>query len=295
MDRPSDGVDGRQGPRLRSAPDGTVNIVDDDPSVRTSLTRLMRSAGYPAQAFASGEEYLDHAVDAPVGRGCLILDLHLPGMSGLEVQEHLNRRHLPMPVIVLTASREADLCARALAAGAAKVLRKPCDSTVLLGAVAEVFQPSSPPAPPAGGPPAHLTTKSGESSGETPGSNDPDHYAVERGCAVYRPEGSVSFDQAVFLVRAAIAVTRMYSVPALLVDTTAWSGFPSPDTFERFLAVVEWAEEASGGVRLAMVARADMIHPQKFGVLVAANRGLVSNIFTNEAEARAWLGAWDGQ
>jgi hypothetical protein len=56
---------------------------------------------------------------------------------------------------------------------------------------------------------------------------------------------------------------------------------------------VAWADEASGGVRLAMVARAEMIDPEKFGVTVAANRGLVSNIFTTELEARAWLDAGD--
>ena len=72
------------------------------------------------------------------------------------------------------------------------------------------------------------------------------------------------------------------------------TGFPTPDTFERFLMAVEWAEEAKAGLRLALVARPELIHPQKFGVLVAANRGLVSNIFATEAGARAWLSAWNG-
>ena len=76
-----------------------------------------------------------------------------------------------------------------------------------------------------------------------------------------------------------------------MVDTTALTGFRSPGTFQRFLAAVAWSDEAKGGVRLAMVARAEMIHPQKFGVTVAAGRGLVSNIFTTEVEARAWLDA----
>ena len=97
------------------------------------------------------------------------------------------------------------------------------------------------------------------------------------------------------LVGAAIAAARRNRVRALLVNTTALTGFPSPDTFERFLAAVEWAQEAKGRVRLAMVARAELIHPQKMGVLVAANRGLLSNIFTSESDARAWLAAWDSQ
>jgi hypothetical protein len=79
------------------------------------------------------------------------------------------------------------------------------------------------------------------------------------------------------------------------VDTTALTGFPAPDTFQRFLAAVGWAESAGGRLRLSMVARAEMIDPAKFGVTVAANRGLVSNVFTTEAEALAWLDATPGK
>ena len=122
-----------------------------------------------------------------------------------------------------------------------------------------------------------------------------DGFVLEGGRAVYRPVGSVSFDEVVALVRAAIAAARSNQVTDLLVDTTALTGFPSPDTFQRFLAVVEWAEEARGSVCLAMVARPEMIDPQKFGLTVAANRGLVSNIFTTEGEARAWLDAKPGR
>ena len=124
---------------------------------------------------------------------------------------------------------------------------------------------------------------------------DPDNFVLEEGRALYRPVGSVSFDEAVVLVRAGIAAARRNRVRNLLVNTTALTGFSSPQQFERFLAAVAWAEESMGGVHLAMVARTDMIHPQKFGVLVAANLGLVSNIFSTEVEARAWLDAWDGQ
>jgi len=124
---------------------------------------------------------------------------------------------------------------------------------------------------------------------------DPDNFVLEEGGAFYRPVGSVSFDEAVVLVRAGIAAARRNRVRNLLVNTTALTGFSSPQQFQRFLAAVAWAEESRGGVHLAMVARTEMIHPQKFGVLVAANLGLVSNIFTTEVEARAWLDAWDGQ
>ena len=198
-----------------------------------------------------------------------------------------------MPVIVLTASEDVELRARALAAGARKVLRKPCDSTILLRAVAEAVGESSPTPPaPRASPPEQAATRPGELAGPGTGPDDPDHFVVEEGRGLYRPAGTVSFEEAVALVSAAIAAARRNRARELLVDTTALTGFPSPDIFERFLAAVEWANEAKGGVRLAMVARAGLIHPQKFGVLVAANRGLSSNIFTTEAEARAWLGAW---
>ena len=118
-----------------------------------------------------------------------------------------------------------------------------------------------------------------------------DGFVLENGRAFYRPAGTVSFDEAVALVRAAIAAARSNRCSDLLVDTTGLIGFPSPDTFQRFLAAVEWADEAKGALRLAMVAQAEMIDPNKFGVTVALNRGLVSNIFTTEAEARAWLDA----
>jgi hypothetical protein len=116
-------------------------------------------------------------------------------------------------------------------------------------------------------------------------------FTLEEGRGLYRPVGDVSFNEAVALVRAAIAAARGNQARDLLVDATALIGFPSPDTFQRFLAAVEWAKEANASVRLAMVARAEIIDANKFGVTVAANRGLVSNIFPTEAEARAWLDA----
>lgn len=118
-----------------------------------------------------------------------------------------------------------------------------------------------------------------------------DGFVIEEGRGLYRPVGAVSFDEVVAMVRGAIAAAHTNQMRDLLVDTTALTGFPSPSTFQRFLAAVAWSDEAKGGVRLAMVAREEMIDPQKFGVTVAINRGLVSNIFTTEVAARAWLDA----
>ena len=122
-----------------------------------------------------------------------------------------------------------------------------------------------------------------------------DGFIVEGGRGHYRPAGTVSFGEVVSLVGAAIAAARSHQARDLLVDTTALTGFPPPDTLQRFSAVEAWAKEASGKVRLAMVARPEMIDPQKFGVTVAANRGMASNIFPTEGEALAWLDAGPGR
>jgi hypothetical protein len=123
-----------------------------------------------------------------------------------------------------------------------------------------------------------------------------DDFSLEGTRGIYRPVGRVSFEQTSTLVRAAIARARSSRLEELLVDTTALIGFPPPETVDRYFAVRDWASEAGGRLRLAIVARAEMIDPWKFGVTVAANRGLAGNIFTTEAEARAWLDAGtDGQ
>ena len=122
-----------------------------------------------------------------------------------------------------------------------------------------------------------------------------DGFELENGRAIHRPVGWVTFEEAVDRIKAGIARARKNHVRELLVDTTALEGFPSPDTFQRFLAAVEWADEAQSSLRLAMVAREEMIDPQRFGVIVARNRGLESNIFTTEQAARDWLGGREGR
>jgi hypothetical protein len=119
--------------------------------------------------------------------------------------------------------------------------------------------------------------------------DDPPGFSIEGARATFRPAGRVSFDDAVALIRRAIDAACASGTRELLVDTRGLTGFASPDTFERFLAAVQWAEGGAGRLRLSMVARPEMIDPDRFGVLVAANRGLTSNIFTGEDDARAWL------
>jgi FixJ family two-component response regulator len=100
-----------------------VAIVDDDAGMRAAIENLLHSAGLRTRSFASAEEFLRSAHGAKAG--CLILDLRLPGMSGLELQRELQVRGSAIPVILVTA--EADLAHQAEAGGAIAVLRKPFD------------------------------------------------------------------------------------------------------------------------------------------------------------------------
>ena len=113
-------------------------------------------------------------------------------------------------------------------------------------------------------------------------------FEMYQGYAVIRPTGEVSFNAAVEFVSRSLVSARSRQVRNLLVDTTRLSGFPSPDTVQRFFMAVEWAA-VSNGVRLAVVARAELIDHERFGVTVARNRGLHSNVFSSETEAIEWL------
>lgn len=110
-----------------------IAIVDDDVSVRRALKRLVRSLGMNAETFASGQEFLD-CIDAMPSfhADCAILDVQMPGMSGLETQERLARGGNPIPVIFITAHDEVGARERALASGAMAFLRKPFDDELLI-------------------------------------------------------------------------------------------------------------------------------------------------------------------
>ncbi|KYF69616.1 response regulator transcription factor [Sorangium cellulosum] len=115
----------------------TVFVVDDDPSVLRALERLLRSAGYAVEAYASPGEFRDRA---PSERpGCAVVDLRMPGLGGLELQEELERRGCPLPVVFLTGHGDVPSSVRAMKAGAVDFLTKPCDDTDLLAAVARAI------------------------------------------------------------------------------------------------------------------------------------------------------------
>ena len=105
-----------------------VAIVDDDLSVCRAIKRLVNSLGMNAETFCSGQEFLDFLEAVPsYGADCVVLDVQMPGLSGLEVQERLAVANRSMPVIVITAHETAETRDSALAAGAIAFLRKPFD------------------------------------------------------------------------------------------------------------------------------------------------------------------------
>jgi FixJ family two-component response regulator len=107
-----------------------VAIVDDDELIRVSLQGLMKSAGYQALVFESAEEFLGSGEQGRTG--CLIVDIRMPGMSGLELQSTLNRDKFKIPIIFITAQGDEKLRLQALRAGAVEFLTKPFDDEVLL-------------------------------------------------------------------------------------------------------------------------------------------------------------------
>jgi FixJ family two-component response regulator len=114
-------------------PEPVVFVVDDDPSVRSGLARLLKSMGLAVQAFASAREFLELVVtDKP---GCLIVDLRMPAMSGLELQEQLKSRSLNLPIIFLTGFGTVPATVRAMKAGAVDFLEKPVDDQTLIDTV----------------------------------------------------------------------------------------------------------------------------------------------------------------
>src|SRR5262245_52521143 len=108
-----------------------ISIVDDDASIRDMLVSLLRSFGYDAHAFASGDEFL---ASNDLGRfTCTITDIHMPGMSGFQLKELLDACADSMPVIMITARTDADLEEKAISNGAIGFLRKPFEVDVLVG------------------------------------------------------------------------------------------------------------------------------------------------------------------
>jgi FixJ family two-component response regulator len=110
-----------------------VAIVDDDDLMRAAVQGLLKSVGWPAQAFASAEEFLQSGQQRQTA--CLIADIRMPGMSGLELQSRLNADHCKIPTIFITAHGDAKMRMQALRAGAVEFLAKPFDDEALIESV----------------------------------------------------------------------------------------------------------------------------------------------------------------
>jgi FixJ family two-component response regulator len=110
-----------------------ISIVDDDASLRNSLANLIRSVGFRTQAFASAEAFLSSSQARETA--CLILDVRMAGMNGLDLQRHLAAADWRIPIIFITSHADDDARARALEAGAVGFLYKPCREEELFGAM----------------------------------------------------------------------------------------------------------------------------------------------------------------
>jgi len=110
-----------------------VSVVDDDASLRRSVRNLLTSMGFPVETFASAEAFLESTQRESTG--CLVLDLRMAGMDGLDLLRHLTAVGTPIPTVILTAHGDDELRDRALEAGAVAFLAKPFHADVLLDAV----------------------------------------------------------------------------------------------------------------------------------------------------------------
>jgi len=119
-------------------PESKVFVVDDDASVRVALGRLIRSAGLEVETFASAEDLLETWPSGP--SGCLIVDVQMPGLSGLELQSELAALGSTIPIIFITAHDDPNARSRALNGGAADFLEKPFDDEELIAAIRAAFE-----------------------------------------------------------------------------------------------------------------------------------------------------------
>ncbi|MCL2523956.1 MAG: response regulator [Betaproteobacteria bacterium] len=121
-----------------SVPSQIVYIVDDDAAVRDALALLLRSAGLSVATFPSARDFLARVT--PRDSGCLLLDIRMPGMSGIDLQVEMHKRHIELPVIFLTGLGDVPLVVKAMKAGAADFIQKPLEGHRLVAAVTQALQ-----------------------------------------------------------------------------------------------------------------------------------------------------------
>ena len=121
----------------KSGPQNNVFVVDDDDAFRDSLTWLLDSPNYQIKSFSSGEQFLDFYQGYP---GCLLLDIRMPGINGLALQQELNKRRFRLPIIVITGHGDIPMAVTAIKNGAMDFVEKPFDDKVLLDQVARALK-----------------------------------------------------------------------------------------------------------------------------------------------------------
>ncbi len=114
----------------------TVHLVDDDEAIRRSASFMLKTSGFLVQSFASGVEFLKEGSHK---EGCILLDVRMPVMDGLEVQQALRARGVTLPVIIMTGHGDIDVAVNAMKNGAIDFIEKPFEKVVLLGAIEEAF------------------------------------------------------------------------------------------------------------------------------------------------------------
>jgi FixJ family two-component response regulator len=116
---------------------GTVFLIDDDPSVRRALARRLRTVGLAVETFASAQDYLDRPPQA--GIACIVADVRMPGLSGLDLQASLARANRELPMVFITGHGDVPTSVRAMKAGAVNFLPKPFTAEEILAAIAEAL------------------------------------------------------------------------------------------------------------------------------------------------------------
>ncbi len=115
-----------------------IHLVDDDEAIRHSASFMLRHAGFRVKTYPDGVAFLTQVAEAETG--CVLLDVQMPGMDGLEVQESLNQRGVAMPVIVLTGHGDVEVAVRAMKAGAVDFVEKPYAKQMLVDALTRAFE-----------------------------------------------------------------------------------------------------------------------------------------------------------
>lgn len=118
--------------------DRMVHLVDDDPSVRRSVGFMLKTSGHQVQAYESGTELLKNG--SQLNQGCILLDIRMPGMDGLEVQQALQEKGVRLPVIIMTGHGDVSLAVKAMKAGAVDFIEKPFEKATLIASLDQGFR-----------------------------------------------------------------------------------------------------------------------------------------------------------